>query len=41
MFLFEDPRLADTLLERTQHVSLEAETDFQDLFVDQLIFKKK
>ena len=39
MFLFEHPRLADTILESTQHISLEAETDFQDLFVDQLIFK--
>ena len=40
MFLFEDSRLADTLLEYTQHLSLEAEADFQDLFVDQLIFKR-
>ena len=41
MFLFGDSCLVDTILECTQHISLEAETDFQDLFVDQLIFKKK
>ena len=40
MFLFEHPRLADTILESIQHISLEAEKDFQDLFVDQLIFKR-
>ncbi|MFO7670534.1 MAG: ASKHA domain-containing protein [Bacteroidales bacterium] len=38
MFLFEDPDFADTILRIVRHVSLEAEPDFQDIFVNELIF---
>ena len=37
MFLFDDPRMADSILGIVKHVSLEAEPDFQDIFVDQLL----
>jgi uncharacterized 2Fe-2S/4Fe-4S cluster protein (DUF4445 family) len=39
MFLFEDDSLADTIRSRTTHVSLEAEVDFQDLFIEHLSFE--
>ncbi len=41
MFLFEHPEKVHTILNLTQHMSLEKEADFQDLFVDRLIFKNK
>jgi uncharacterized 2Fe-2S/4Fe-4S cluster protein (DUF4445 family) len=40
MFLFEDPDFADKILRITRHVSLEAEPDFQDIFVNELIFRE-
>lgn len=41
MFLFEQAEKVNTILDLTQHISLEGEADFQDLFVDRLIFKKQ
>lgn len=40
MFLFEQPDKLNTILDLTRHISLEGEADFQDIFVDRLIFKK-
>ena len=33
MFLFSDPHLPDTILDKAQHINLEGEPDFQDLFI--------
>ena len=38
MFLFEDSNYPDGILEITEHVSLEKEADFQDIFVENLAF---
>jgi len=39
MFLFEDYRFPETILKITQHVRLESEPGFQDIFVNNLTFK--
>ena len=38
MFLFEDSNHPDGILEITEHVSLEKEADFQDIFIENLAF---
>jgi len=38
MFLFEDTSHPSAILEITEHVSLESEPDFQDIFVEKLAF---
>jgi uncharacterized 2Fe-2S/4Fe-4S cluster protein (DUF4445 family) len=39
MFLFKDTKHPETILRITEHVSLESEPGFQDIFVDNLAFK--
>ncbi|MFH0759691.1 MAG: ASKHA domain-containing protein [Bacteroidota bacterium] len=39
MFLFEDDSYPETILKITEHVSLESEPGFQDIFVGNLAFK--
>ncbi len=38
MFLFEDKKLPEEILKITEHVSLEADPDFQDIFIESLAF---
>ncbi len=39
MFLFEGAEAAQEILDITQHVSLESEAGFQDIFVDHLVLQ--
>jgi len=38
MFLFSDMGIADKILAKTRHISLEADPNFQDIYVDKLLF---
>ena len=38
MFLFSDMGIADKILAKTRHISLEADPGFQDIYVDKLLF---
>jgi len=38
MFLFSDMGIADKILTKTKHISLEADPGFQDIYVDKLLF---
>jgi len=38
MFLFSDMGIADKILAKTRHISLEADPYFQDIYVDKLLF---
>ncbi|HZK96362.1 MAG TPA: ASKHA domain-containing protein [Prolixibacteraceae bacterium] len=38
MFLFSDMGIADKILAKTTHISLEADPNFQDIYVDKLLF---
>ncbi len=40
MFLFSNNKLEEDILSRCQHMNLESEGDFQDIFVDQLSFNQ-
>lgn len=38
MFLFSDMAIANNILAKTRHISLEADPNFQDIYVDKLLF---
>jgi len=38
MFLFSDMGIANNILAKTRHISLEADPNFQDIYVDKLLF---
>ena len=40
MFLFEKPSVADFILSITNHINLESESDFQDIFIENLTFSQ-
>jgi uncharacterized 2Fe-2S/4Fe-4S cluster protein (DUF4445 family) len=37
MFLFDDRNIMDKILSVTEHINLEGEAGFQDIFVDKLM----
>jgi uncharacterized 2Fe-2S/4Fe-4S cluster protein (DUF4445 family) len=38
MFLFSDSGIADEILSKTRHINLESDPDFQDIYVDKMLF---
>ncbi len=38
IFLFADPGITDEILKKTQHINLEADPAFQDIYVDKMLF---
>jgi len=38
MFLFSNMGIADKILAKTRHISLEADPGFQNIYVDKLLF---
>ena len=38
MFLFSGPGTGDDILKITQHINLESDKDFQDIYVDKMLF---
>jgi uncharacterized 2Fe-2S/4Fe-4S cluster protein (DUF4445 family) len=38
MFLFSGPKIVDDILKITRHINLESDKDFQDIYVDKMLF---
>ncbi len=38
MFLFSNPEVIDEILKKTRHINLEGNPDFQDIYVDKMLF---
>jgi len=39
MLLFSKPEILDEILLKIQHINLEGESDFQDIYVEKMIFQ--